>query len=410
MPTLLVIGYVWPEPSSSAAGRHMMSLLRFFKRQQWQVVFASPAKTTDFMLDLSREDIESVAIELNSSSFNRYIERLQPTAVMFDRFMMEEQFGWRVAESCPNAIRILDTEDLQCLRQARHQAVKQQRPLRQSDFNSELALREIAAIFRSDLSLIISSYEHRLLQQQFNVDESLLLHCPFLIDPLVPIAESLPYGERQHFVAIGNFRHAPNWDSVLYLKRIWPEIRKQLPNAELHIYGAYTPPKATALHDANMGFLIKDRADDATKVIANARVLLAPLRFGAGIKGKLFDAMLTRTPSVTSDIGAEGMTIEPMAWPGAISEGDDAFVEDAVNLYSNELLWHQAQQNIAPILSTLFNAESIEARLQHRMDYLLTHLNEHRQGNFIGAMLQHHSMKSTEFMSRWIEAKSRSAE
>ena len=112
MPTLLVIGYVWPEPSSSAAGRHMMSLLRFFKRNKWQVVFASPAKTTDFMLDLSEEDIESVAIELNNSSFNRYIEQLQPDAVMFDRFMMEEQFGWRVAESCPNAIRILDTEDL----------------------------------------------------------------------------------------------------------------------------------------------------------------------------------------------------------------------------------------------------------------------------------------------------------
>ena len=93
MLSVLVIGYVWPEPNSSAAGSHMLSLLRLYKQQGWQVTFASPAQTTEHMIDLVDEGIDSTAIELNSSSFDQYIQQLQPDLVMFDRFMMEEQFG-----------------------------------------------------------------------------------------------------------------------------------------------------------------------------------------------------------------------------------------------------------------------------------------------------------------------------
>lgn len=124
---VLVIGYVWPEPNSSAAGSHMMSLLRLFKAQQWTVTFASPAQTTEHMQDLNAEGINTQGIALNCSSFDDFIEQLQPDVVMFDRFMMEEQFAWRVEKVCPNAMRILDTEDLQCLIQGRHQALKRKR-------------------------------------------------------------------------------------------------------------------------------------------------------------------------------------------------------------------------------------------------------------------------------------------
>ncbi len=405
--TLLAIGYVWPEPESSAAGSHMLSILQFFQRCGWRVVFSTPAKPTEFMTDLAQFGIESRAIELNNVSFNDFVRDLQPDVVLFDRFMMEEQFGWRVTQECPNAIRILDTEDLQCLRHARHSAHKQSREVQAADFFQDIAFREIAAIARSDLSLIISSYEMELLQTRFKLEESILFHLPFLIDK--PDGSQPGFSARQHFVTIGNFRHAPNWDSVLYLRELWPEIRKQLPAAELHIYGAYTPPKATALNDPNIGFLIKDRAENAHQVIRNARVLLAPLRFGAGIKGKLMDAMVTRTPSVTTPIGAEGMHGE-LAWPGFVTESPQEFITRAIELYQDQTIWDASVARIDPILNAIFCKDALLERLSSRVDSLIADLDSHRQGNFLGAMMRHQHMNSSEFMSRWIETKTQLAQ
>lgn len=88
MKKVLIIGYVWPEPNSSAAGSHMMSILREYKQQNWQVEFATPSQPSDHMIDLASEGISSQQIVLNCDSFDRYISDYQPDIVMFDRFMM----------------------------------------------------------------------------------------------------------------------------------------------------------------------------------------------------------------------------------------------------------------------------------------------------------------------------------
>ncbi|ART80609.1 glycosyltransferase [Oceanisphaera avium] len=403
---VLVIGYVWPEPNSSAAGSHMLSLLRLYRRQGWQVEFASPAQLSEHMADLAAEGISQQSIVLNCDSFDAYITQFSPDIVMFDRFMMEEQFGWRVEKHCPHALRVLDTEDLQCLRHARHQALKAEQDMSLAYLFSDLAKREIAAILRCDLSLIISDYEMQLLQETFKVDTSLLLHLPFMVETTLP-ATTLSFEQRQHFITIGNFRHAPNWDAVLYLQQIWPLIRKQLPTAELHIYGSYPPPKATALHNPNTGFLIKGWADDALQVMEQARVCLAPLRFGAGIKGKLLDAMLVNTPSVTTAIGSEGMQGE-QPWPGVVVSNINhaqQFADAAVALYQDKACWQQAQHATQPLLSQRYNATLLGERLIKRLHYLAAHLEEHRLANFTGSMLRHHTMKSTQYMAQWIAAK-----
>lgn len=410
MKKVLVIGYVWPEPNSSAAGSHMLSILRLYKRQGWQVEFATPAQPTEHMIDLAAEGISSQSIVLNCDSFDVYIAQYAPDVVMFDRFMMEEQFGWRVEKHCPNALRVLDTEDLQCLRQARHQAHKANRELTTADLFSDIAKREIAAILRCDLSLIISDFEMQLLPDTFKVDKHLLQHLPFMVDLSQLPVQTLSFNERQHFMTIGNFRHAPNWDAVLYLQQIWPLIRQQLPQAELHIYGSYPPPKATALHNPKTGFLIKGWADDAFVVMEQARVCLAPLRFGAGIKGKLLDAMIMQTPSVTTAIGSEGMHSE-LPWPGAIvevgmgAEGVQEFADAAVALYQDEVRWQQAQLQGTVLLKQRYDSEPLGEQLISRITDIASQLDAHRLANFTGSMLRHHSMMSTKYMSQWIAAK-----
>ncbi|TQV72938.1 glycosyltransferase family 4 protein [Aliikangiella marina] len=404
--TILVIGYVWPEPNSSAAGSHMLSLLKLFKSQGWRVVFATPAQKTEHMVDLSLLDIEAIEILLNDSTFDEFVHRLQPNYVMFDRFMMEEQFGWRVEEQAPMALRILDTEDLQSLRAARQTALKAFRNPNQADYASDLAKREVAAILRTDLALIISDFEVAHLTQHYRVDQQLLFHLPFMLTGQQLKASGPEFNERQHFVTIGNFRHAPNWDSVLYLREIWPKIRRQLPEAELHIYGSYPPKKATQLNDPKTGFLVKGWTEDALTVLQSARVCLSPLRFGAGIKGKLLDAMRANTPSVTTSIGAEGM-FGDMPWPGAIADSVEEIVAGAVDLYTNPGTWTQATNRIQKLLNDRFDGQKNGHRLIQRIYQIEDCLSQHRLDNFVGSMLKHHSHRSTKFMSKWIEEKNK---
>ncbi len=406
MKKVLVIGYVWPEPNSSAAGTHMMSLLNAFRAQNWDVEFATPAQRTDHMVNLDDFGITSQSIALNCDSFDEYVKAYNPDIVMFDRFMMEEQFGWRVDKHCPHAIKILDTEDLQCLRNARHEAFKGEREFTSSDLHSDIAKREIAAILRCDLSLIISSYEMSLLNSVFKIEPSLLHHLPFMVDLSSLPTSTKTFEQRQHFMTIGNFRHAPNWDAVLYLQKIWPLIRKQLPKAELHIYGSYPPPKATALNNPKTGFLIKGWADNAFDVMQSARVCLAPLRFGAGIKGKLLEAMIMQTPSVTTNIGAEGMHND-LPWPGKIANTADDFANAAVEMYTNQSDFEQAQQDGNTLLNTLYDKAQLSTVLIKKIDSISSDLNAHREKNFTGQMLKHHTMRSTQYMSQWIAEKNK---
>ncbi|ALQ10034.1 MULTISPECIES: glycosyltransferase [Pseudoalteromonas] len=406
MKKVLVIGFVWPEPNSSAAGTHMMSLLNTFRAQNWDVEFATPAQRTEHMVNLDAFGITSQSIALNCDSFDEYVKAYNPDIVMFDRFMMEEQFGWRVDKHCPHAIKILDTEDLQCLRNARHEAFKGEREFTISDLHSDIAKREIAAILRCDLNLIISSYEMRLLSSVFKIEPSLLHHLPFMVDLSSLPASTKTFEQRQHFMTIGNFRHAPNWDAVLHLQKIWPLIRKQLPKAELHIYGSYPPPKATALNNPKTGFLIKGWADNAFDVMQSARVCLAPLRFGAGIKGKLLEAMIMQTPSVTTNIGAEGMHND-LPWPGKIANTADDFANAAVEMYTNQSDFEQAQQDGNTLLNTLYDKAQLSTVLIKKIDSISSDLKAHREKNFTGQMLKHHTMRSTQYMSQWIAEKNK---
>ena len=407
MHRLLIIGYVWPEPDSSAAGSRMMQLIHFFLDQEYEICFATTAQKTAYRAELESLGVKSRGIELNNSSFDVFLEEYRPQAVLFDRFMMEEQFGWRVSEICPRALKILDTEDLHFLRKARETAFKKKLELTPALLHSDTAKREIASIYRCDLSLIISEKEMELLLQDFRLPKSLLFYLP-LVENATSMDTALPdFEERSHFISIGNFLHEPNWDAVLRLKlNIWPLIRKQLPAAEIHIYGAYPTQKVFNLHNPSENFFIKGRAGNARQVIQKAKVLLAPLQFGAGIKGKFIDAMVTGTPSVTTTIGAEGMTTDS-GWPGKVVHGDAEFAAAAIELYKDKFHWEQAREKGFQVIEDRFSSAAYWRSLKKILLDLEGNLEGHREKNFTGSMLSHHQVNSTRYLSKYIEAKNK---
>ena len=409
---LLIIGTVFPEPNSSAAGSRMMQIIAVFKNLNFKITFASAANESDFMTDLQKTGVLKKNIFLNDNSFDVFIKDLNPAIVIFDRFITEEQFGWRVAENCSDAMRILDTEDLHCLRIARQFALKENRNFETKDLFSDVAYREIASILKCDLSLIISEFEMNLLQDFFKIDKQLLHYLPFLLNEIdIKTAENWKtFEERTDFIFIGNFYHEPNWDAVLYLKEIiFPLIKKQLPKAILKIYGAYPSQKVLQLHNPKEGFFVLGRAENANEVVGNAKVCLAPLRFGAGIKGKLAEAMLCGTPSVTTLIGAEGMVLDSK-WNGFIADNPIEFANLAVELYQNKLIWKNAQKNGIAIYNNRYSKNKFEIIFINRISELQKNFKNLRLNNFLGSMLQFQNNLSSKYLSKWIAEKNKKAD
>ncbi|MDA8970836.1 glycosyltransferase family 4 protein [Flavobacteriaceae bacterium] len=405
--SLLIIGQTFPEPTTTAAGGRMLQLIEMFISHGYAITFASSASSSEKSFNLDSLGVATQQITINDSSFDDFVRQLNPTLVLFDRFVTEEQFAWRVTQSCPKALKILDTEDLHFLRKARQQALKNATDVKDSNLFTETAKREIASILRCDLSLIISEFEMKLLADTFAVSKEILYYLPFMVTKLPDSSNFPEFEQRTNFMTIGNLLHGPNVDSVLYLKKeIWPLIKKQLPQAQLYIYGNYAPKHILELHNQRQGFYIMGWADSVAHVMQKARVCLAPLRFGAGLKGKLLDAMLYGTPGVTTSIGAEGMYGD-LPMPGVIADTPEAFAELSVAIYSDKIKWQQNAQRGVEIIKERYNGKVISRDFMTRLDALKTNLKLHRQAHFIGQILQHQSLQASKYLSKWIEEKNK---
>ena len=407
MNSLLIIGQTFPEPTTTAAGGRMLQLIEMFTSHGYGITFASSASSSEKSFNLDSIGVTTQQIVINDSSFDDFVRQLNPTLVLFDRFVTEEQFAWRVTQSCPKALKILDTEDLHFLRKARQQALKDATDVKDANLFTETAKREIASILRCDLSLIISEFEMKLLTDTFAVSKEILYYLPFMVTKLPDSGNFPEFEQRTNFMTIGNLLHGPNVDSVLYLKKeIWPLIKKQLPQAQLYIYGNYAPQHILELHNQKQGFYIMGWADSVAHVMQKARVCLAPLRFGAGLKGKLLDAMLYGTPGVTTSIGAEGMYGDLLT-PGVIADTPESFAELSVAIYSDKIKWQQNAQRGVEIIKARYNGKAIAKDFMTRLDALKINLKLHRQSHFVGQILQHHSLQASKYLSKWIEEKNK---
>lgn len=405
---VLIIGHTWPEPNATAAGGRMMELIEFFLTRGYKICFGSTAKTTSQAADLQKLGVQTVNLLLNHHSFDTFLQELNPNVVLFDRFITEEHFGWRVTEFAPNAIKILDTEDLHSLRYCRKREVENENDFQISSWvQNELTKREVASIYRCDLSLIISEYEIQLLEKELKIPLSQLLYLPYMLDPITDTDRSawLPFDTREHFIFIGNGKHSPNTDAIKWLnEEIWPLIRRDLPKAELYIYGAYLPKAILELNQPATGFLVRGWVADAHLAMSCARINLVPLRYGAGIKGKLILGMRQGTPSTVTKIGAEGVS-GLLHNAGCSNRNAAEFAEQAVRMYTNRRQWLKAQLNGVHIINDQFNKSAHYTRLRQNLAILEKDLEQHRAKNFTGSMLLHHTMAGNKYLAKWIASK-----
>lgn len=432
---ILFVGYVWPEPRSSAAGQNIVSYILACKNAQFDVWFCSAAdQTSDKVVDLKEFGVQAFTCKLNSNSFDEQVSSIAPDIVIFDRFLSFEQYAPRVKTACPEAMLVLDAEDLHFVRHARHQihkrkhnkdnsktfSSKMQRAFASSQeilspeyvdlLYNQMSIREMACIYQADLTIVLSDFEERLLTSHFNVPESQVCHLPFILNWEAAPRSKVSFAEKQDCVFIGNYRHAPNYDAVLHLRQhIWPQLYKNFVKEKLdvccHVYGAYMPKKVKQLESKQIQFFVHGFADDQFEVIENARLMLSPINFGAGVKGKLLDAMRVDTPSVTSPIGAEGISNLP--WSGAISKTNEAFIQSAFELYIDEQKWQQTVKNGQTILKNQYSVDDNSMAFIKVITNTYAKLNHFRNNNFMQKLLWHHQFQTSKYMSQWIEAKNK---
>ncbi|CAI5517301.1 unnamed protein product [Closterium sp. Naga37s-1] len=364
---------------------------------------SGPARRNVYSQELEAAGIAMYQCAPNrAEEFHEVLDAVQPTIAVFDRFTSEEAFSFRVRQRCPACLLVLDTQDLHFLRAGRQQVVSEGGSIRDAlhhvpDTSSRELLRELASMHRCDLTLLCSQAELALLTRCYAFPPHKLALTSFFYDSPEALPDSTspsvapalpPWEQRQHCVMLGTFRHAPNVDAVCWLaSHIWPLIRAQLPMAECHVYGSYVTAAISSLHSPSSGFIIRGHAP-SLDMLASYRVLLAPLRYGAGIKGKVLDSWRHGTPVVTTPIGAEGMGGRGGGWgeaePGegkrehgeAVTEGEEeegggqqweggqqwgglceagdaeAFAADAVRLYSDPQLWSSCQSTVRCLPST----------------------------------------------------------
>lgn len=316
----LLLSYVWPDPQASAAGTRTWSLLRHLHEQGVGCTVAcasSPAERCSRALQASGMRLER-AFPNRASETSDMLLRNRPDVVIFDRYYAEESWSHVVRDTLPDALRVLDMQDVHGLRGCRQRCIERGEEdllevfLRRPSAWDGSMQRELASVLRSDLTIVVSRTEEILLERICGISKEKLVVAPFFRhdDTLTPLKDLPTYEERKHFVAIGNWDHAPNADAAAWLAAtLWRRIRDALPegmkDAELHLYGARARGKSNWLADSHsgvrfMGFM------DSLEQLQKYRVMLAPLRFGAGVKGKILDAWSHGMPVVTTPIGAEG--------------------------------------------------------------------------------------------------------
>ena len=282
-------------------------------------------------------------------------------------------------------------------------------------------MREIASIARSDLALVCSPVERRWLERECGIDGRKLKTASFFEDAVdISKLSDEDFDARRGFVTIGTFMHKPNVDSVAWLRsEVWPLVRERLPDATMRVYGSYmTEAHRARFHDPRNGFELVGFAEDLNDAMSNARVLLAPLRFGAGIKGKVLDAWKCGTAVVTTPIGSEGTTPEEDFWHASTSEPIDPdhgwggygdvvtaseIADAAVRLHEDRETWSRARLNGAEIVNRLFSREKNVSDVLDAIEHVVTNIDTVRDDDYVGQSLWHHTERSTMYFSKWIE-------
>ena len=330
---ILLIDATTPTPDQDSGSVRYINLVRVLNALGWQCTFFADNRA---YIPRYTDELRALGVEvLHGPWLNDPVAFFRERGRQFDAIMLSRHYVARhyvdlAREHAPQARVLFDTVDLHYLREQRAAKVEQSEALaKQAEATREA---ELDLIRRCDVTIVVSPVELELLSREAPGRR---------VEVLSNIHEV--HGRRAGFDVrkdlwfVGGFQHQPNVDAVQwFVAEIWPHVRAALPEVQFHIVGSKCPPEVAAL--AGNGVVVHGFVEHIEPFLDGIRVAVAPLRYGAGVKGKVNQSMAYGQPVVATPIAVEGMEIA--AGSEALVAADPAgFADEIVRLYRDPELW-----------------------------------------------------------------------
>lgn len=322
------------KPDNDSGSLRMFNLLHVFQRLGYKVSFIAaeePEYDQIYTLQMQKIGIECLYQPfLESVSTHLKFHGHLYDVVLLSRVHVAEKFIDAARKYCTNAMILFDTVDLHFLREQRQAEINQDKLLLTAARISKQ--QEISTAHKADKTLLVSPVEIELFKQ---------------VAPDVPVAllsnihqnQETVFGfhERIDILFIGGFEHMPNVDAMeFFIKEIFPTLHALKPDIKLLIVGSHLPEKIAAY--ASSHIIIKGFVPDIKPVFDHIRLSIAPLRYGAGVKGKINTSMTYGVPVVATSVAAEGMKLEH-GRDILIADEPEEFARQIIRAYDDEQLW-----------------------------------------------------------------------
>ncbi|PPU76875.1 MULTISPECIES: glycosyltransferase [Xanthomonas] len=338
---VLILDECVPQPDRDSGSLRQFNLIRLLREEGAHVVFVPTRREHAGRHTLA---LQQLGVEVWHAPFLDGIAGWLRThgtrfaAVLLVRHHVAHACLPLLKQYAPQARTLFDTVDLHYLRERRGAELAADANLLRSAERTRL--RELEVMAATDVTLLVSAAE----QAQLRVDAPQLRTA--LLSNLHEVAGSgLPFAQRRDLVFVGGFRHAPNVDAVQwFISAIFPQVRAQLPEVMFHCIGADLPEALRLLADESPGVQLHGHVPDLTPFMDNVRIAVAPLRFGAGVKGKINLSMAHGQPVVGTTCAVEGMHLRD-GDDVCVADQADAFADAIVRLYQDATLWQRLAHN-----------------------------------------------------------------
>ena len=352
-------------PDVDTGSLRMYHLLMILQELSWQVTFIAsfphswPPYTSRVEEDADR--LRKLGIEVVlPPAVDRVADHLEQCGELYDVVILSDEYVASkhliaVREYAPQATVVFDTVDLHHLRHFREAKVTgNQRVLRRA---LRAKKRELAAVRHSDFTLVVSPVEKAILEKE----------CPETRVHVISSIHELhgscqPFGERTGIAFIGAFQHSANLDAIDYfLEEIFPLIRHAISDVKFYIIGSDPPESVQRWRCEDV--IVTGFVPDLAQTFDSCRLSVAPLRFGAGVKGKILTSMSYGVPVVASSIAAEGMHL---------TDGEDIIVADCperfcaavARVHDDQALWNRLSQTGLKSVAQRFSVDAARDQLR----------------------------------------------
>ena len=358
-PRLLVVDAAYPEPDRDAGSLYEVALIRIFQALGYDVHFA--ADVGFGAASPYRDGLEAMGVACMGPPYASVDDLIARTGQGYALFMLTRfNFGARyinaVRRAAPAARIVFNTVDLHFLREEREARLTgNAAALAQA---GRTRRQEIAAAMQADATFVVSEQEEVLLGQA----------APGAHVVMMPLLQEEGLGRDGGFVGrsglgfIGGYRHAPNVDAVtFFLDQVWPLVRARLPGATFHVIGPDLPDAIASRTDPGVEFV--GHVPDLAPWFARLRMTVAPLRFGAGAKGKVVGSLARGVPCVASPVAAEGMGLTD-GQDILVGADPEALADRIVLLDTDEARWTQLSDAGMALIERRYSRQYGEALMR----------------------------------------------